>query len=81
MFASWEMQWLCKGEMIKRLLVAFVPKHNVSGITWWLLQNNVHHSQTNFGQISFREIVEGLGPQCLGRRQCASRCNITDGEG
>jgi hypothetical protein len=33
MFASWKMQWLCKGRMIKRLLVVLVPKHSVSGIT------------------------------------------------
>jgi len=31
--------------------------------------------------ISFRVIVEGVGPQCLGCGQCASICNITDGEG
>jgi hypothetical protein len=24
MFVSWEMPWLCKGEMIKRLLIAHV---------------------------------------------------------
>ncbi len=27
-----EMSWLCKGEMIKRLLVMFVPKLNAKGI-------------------------------------------------
>ncbi len=37
--------------------------------------------KTSFGQISLRVIVEGVGPQCLGRGQCASRCNITDREG
>ncbi len=37
--------------------------------------------KTSFGQISFRAIVEGVKPQCLGRGQCASRCNITNGEG
>ncbi len=26
-------QWLCKGKIIKRLLVALVPKHYASGIT------------------------------------------------
>jgi len=34
MLAFWEMQWLCKGGMIKRLLVALVPNHYTSGITW-----------------------------------------------
>ncbi len=33
MFASWEMPWLCKGGMIKRLLVALVLKHDASGIS------------------------------------------------
>ncbi len=37
--------------------------------------------KTNFGQISFRAIVEGVGPQCLGCGQCGSKCNIKDGEG
>ncbi len=37
--------------------------------------------KTRFGQISFRAIVESVGPQCLGCGQCASRCSITDGEG
>jgi hypothetical protein len=37
--------------------------------------------KTNFGQINFKTIVKGVGPQCLGRGQCASICNITDGEG
>ncbi len=36
--------------------------------------------KTSFGQISFRIIIEGVGPQCLGCGQCASRCSITDGE-
>jgi hypothetical protein len=36
--------------------------------------------KTNFGQISFRAIVEGVGLQCLGCGQCALRCSITDGE-
>jgi ferredoxin len=36
--------------------------------------------KTSFGQINFRAIVEGVGPQCLGCGQCALRCNITDGE-
>jgi hypothetical protein len=31
---SWEMPWLCKGEMIKRLLVTLVPKHGKSGVNW-----------------------------------------------
>ncbi len=31
MLASWEMPKLCKGEMIKRLLVAHVPKQRRSG--------------------------------------------------
>jgi len=34
-----------------------------------------------FGQISFRAIVESVGPQCLGCGQCVSKCSITDGEG
>jgi len=33
MLTSWEMPWLCKGEMIKKLLVVFVPKQSASGIT------------------------------------------------
>jgi hypothetical protein len=37
--------------------------------------------KTCFGQISPRTIVEGFGPQCLGRGQCGARCNCTNGEG
>ncbi len=36
---------------------------------------------TSFGQISFRTIVACVGSQCLGHGKCASKCNITNGEG
>jgi hypothetical protein len=29
--------------------------------------------KTSFGQISFKTIVEGVGPQCLGRGQCKKK--------
>jgi hypothetical protein len=32
--ASWEMPWPCKGRMLKRLLIAHMPKPNMSGISW-----------------------------------------------
>jgi len=45
MFASWEMPWLCRGRMIKRLLIALMPKFNMSGVNWLLVHNDVHHYQ------------------------------------
>ncbi len=30
---SWDMSWPCKGRMIKKLLIALVPKPNTSGIS------------------------------------------------
>jgi hypothetical protein len=36
--------------------------------------------KTNFGQINSRTIVAGVEPQCLGRGQCALKCNITNGK-
>jgi hypothetical protein len=38
-------------------------------------------TKTNFGQIKFKAIVANVGFQCLGHGKCASKCNITDGEG
>jgi hypothetical protein len=37
-------------------------------------------TKTNFGQISFKVIVAGVGSQCMGCGKHASRCNIMDGK-
>jgi len=36
--------------------------------------------KTNFGQISFKVIVAGVGFNYLGRGKCGSKCNIMNGE-
>jgi hypothetical protein len=63
MLASWETPWLCKGRMIKRLLVTFMPKHNANGINWQLLQNSVHHYKkpTLVNKLVSEQLLQVLG--------------------
>jgi hypothetical protein len=61
MFASWEMSGLCRGEMIKRLLIALLPKPNVNGMNYNCCKAICTITKTNFGQVNFKVIITSVG--------------------